>query len=86
MVFKKKKKIAKPKIEDDLDELEDEEAEEEEDEVEEEEDEPHDKKLPALPNPNKTMVSKPNRPEIEDMIEGHLLRSTELLRLLRSTQ
>lgn len=82
MVFKPKKikKIKEPEPET---EEEPEESEEPEEEEEEEEEETPEQKLPPLPASKKKMIEKPNRQEIEDTVEGHLLRATELIRLLR---
>lgn len=87
MVFKKKKRLKKKVVDEDFEDESDEEDDESEesDDNEEEAQEPEESKLPPMPSP-KQPVHKLSRIEVEDMIEGHLLRTTELLRLLRSTQ
>jgi hypothetical protein len=77
------KKIKKNKIpvptpsEEEPDEEEETEEEEEEETEEEEEKETEPKAKPAQ------KIAQPNRIEIMDIIEGHLLRAGELLRYLR---
>ena len=36
-----------------------------------------------MPEQEKAIVKGPNRQEMEDMIEGHLFRASEILKLLR---
>ena len=84
MVFKKKKKVvSKNKVEEPEEEEEEEEEDEDDDEDAEETEEPEDKELPPMPEQEKAIVKGPNRQEMEDMIEGHLFRASEILKLLR---
>ncbi len=98
--MKKVKKKVKQKVKEVEEEEFDDEFDEEEEEEEVEETDEEDiksevsKELPPLPTreskPKQTqppkMIAKANRFEIENMIQGHILRANDLLDLLRSTQ
>lgn len=97
MVMKKKKVRIIPKQEVEQEEVEEDEFEDDYEVVEESEEESEEeqkpeprtepvlkKELPPMPTPIDPVINKPSKSEIEDMIEGHLLRSIELLRLTRS--
>lgn len=87
MVFKKKKKLKAKPIEQEPQEEPEEEFEEEqmEDEEEEEEEKPEVVPQQVPIKQEKQIIKKPDRLEIEDMIEGHLIRAVELFRLLRGS-
>ncbi len=79
----KKKKLGRPKqVEPEPEEEPEEEDDEDEEEVDEDDEE---ESPPSQSKSEKKIIKKADRNEIEDMIEGHLLRATDLLRLLRST-
>lgn len=79
MVFKKKKVKVKSTVDPEPEEEPEEET-EEEDDVEEEIEEEETEESPK----SKEIIKKPNRIEIEDMIEGHLNRTVQLFNLLRN--
>lgn len=87
MLKKKVKKKLKSVEQETEEDLEDEEEELEEESEEEEDELPEveriKKEVSAPAQIHKKIIDKPSRQEMLDMVEGHLLRSTDLIRLAR---